>query len=94
MFAVALGLADPRFDRVIVAGMSFELTHAYGLNPEIAERGTAVSKHADTDVMVLERLARRGNLFTTEPVVAERAGVPFWPPAQCLEARRTGTHGG
>jgi hypothetical protein len=29
--------------------------------------------------MVLARLARRGTLFTTEPVVAERAGVPLWP---------------
>jgi len=81
VFAVALGLADGRFDRVIVAGMSFELTHAYGANPEIAERGSAVSKHADTDVMVLERLARRGDLFTTEPIVAERAGVPLWRAA-------------
>lgn len=81
VFAVALGLADGRFERVIVAGMSFELTHAYGANPEIAERGTAASKHADTDVMVLARLARRGDLFTSEPIVAERAGVPLWPPA-------------
>lgn len=78
VFAVALALADGRFDRVIVAGMSFELTHAYGANPEIAERGTAASKHADTDVMVLARLAHRGDLFTTEPIVAERAGVPRW----------------
>jgi len=81
VFAVALGLADGRFGRVIVAGMSFELTHAYGVNPEIAERGSAASKHADTDVMVLERLARRGDLFTSEPIVAERAGVPLWPAA-------------
>lgn len=79
VFTVALGLADGRFDRVIVAGMSFELTHAYGENPEIVERGTAASKHGDTDVMVLSRLARRGNLFTTEPIVAARAGVPRWP---------------
>lgn len=78
VFVVALGLADVRFERVIVAGMSFELTHAYGANPEIEERGTAVSKHADTDVMVLERLARRGDLFTSEPIVAERARVPLW----------------
>jgi hypothetical protein len=81
VFAVALAIADGRFDRVVVAGMSFELTHAYGPNPEIAERGTAASKHADTDVMVLSRLARRHALFTTEPVVAERTGLPRWPPA-------------
>ncbi|MEB2346819.1 MAG: hypothetical protein OZ948_19035 [Deltaproteobacteria bacterium] len=79
VFAVALGLADGRFDRVVVAGISFELTHAYGVNPEIAERGTAVSKHGETDVLVLGRLARRHALFTTEAVVAERAGVPRWP---------------
>jgi hypothetical protein len=82
VFAVALGIADGRFDRVIVAGMSFELTHAYGPNPEIAERGTAASKHAETDAMVLERLARRGRLYTTEPIVATRAGVPLWPPGR------------
>jgi hypothetical protein len=79
VFAVALGLADGRFDRVVVAGISFELTHAYGTNPEIAERGTAASKHADTDVRVLARLAQRHAVFTTEPIVAERAGVPHWP---------------
>jgi len=79
VFAVALGLAGGEFERVIVAGMSFELTHAYGANPEIAERGSAASKHADTDVMVLARLARRGDLFTSEPLVAERAGVPLVP---------------
>jgi hypothetical protein len=82
VFAVALALAVGRFERVVVAGMSFELTHAYGANPEIAERGSAASKHADTDVMVLARLARRGDLFTTEPIVAERAGVPPWPGAR------------
>ena len=78
-FAVALGLADARFDRVVVAGMSFELTHAYGPNPEIAERGTSASRHADTDIEVLARLARSGRLFTTETIVAERTSVPLWP---------------
>jgi hypothetical protein len=87
VFAVTLGLADGRFERVVVAGMSFELTHAYGTNPEITERGSAASKHADTDAQVLRRLARRGDLFTTEPVVAERAGVPLLPvPAPALPA--------
>lgn len=78
LFAVAQGLAEARYQRVVVAGMSFELTHAYGENPEIASRGTAASKHADTDVLVLGRLARRtGRLFTTEKIVADRAGVPL-----------------
>lgn len=92
LFAVALGVADPRFDRVVVAGMSFELTHAYARNPEIAERGTTSSRHADTDVLILGRLARSGKLFTTEPVVAERAGVPLWtasaPGAVAIAAGR------
>jgi hypothetical protein len=81
-FAVALGLADPRFDRVVVAGMSFELSHAYGPNPEIAQRGTSASRHADSDIAVLARLARSGRLFTTESIVAERAGVPLWSAAE------------
>lgn len=76
-FAVALGLEDGGFDRVVVAGMSFQLTHAYGDNPEIAARGTADSTHAETDVMVLRRLAAGGRLFTSEPIVAARAGVPL-----------------
>jgi hypothetical protein len=75
--AVALALAEGRAGGVVVAGMSFELTHAHGENPEIARRGTAASKHADTDVLVLSRLARRGDLWTSEPIVAERAGVPL-----------------
>jgi len=77
--AVALALATGGYERVVVAGMSFELTHAHGVNPEIAARGTLASKHADTDVMVLSRLARRGDLFTSEPIVAERAGLPLLP---------------
>ena len=36
-------------------------------------------RYADTDVLALARLARSGRLFTTEAVVAERAGVPRWP---------------
>jgi hypothetical protein len=76
LFAIAIGLAEGGFDRVVVAGMSFELTHAYGPNPEIAERGTAASRHADTDVAILACLARhRPDLCTSEPIVAERTGV-------------------
>jgi len=85
-YAVALGLADPRFDRVVVAGVSFELTHAYGPNPEIAERGTSSSRHTDTDVAVLAALARGGRLFTSEPIVAERARVPLWPASAAPHA--------
>ncbi len=82
VIAVALGLWEERYDRVIVAGFSFEITHAYAENPLIAERGTAESKHADTDIAVLRCLARRfDSLYTTEPVVAEIAGLPLLPEA-------------
>src|SRR5690606_16943833 len=78
LFAVALALTEGGYDRVVVAGLSFGLTHAYGASPEIAERGTTVSRHAETDVAVLAHLARRRqDLFTTESIVAERTGVPL-----------------
>ena len=78
LFAVALALAEGGADRVVMAGFSFELTHAYGVNPEIEARGMAWSRHGDTDVLVLSRIARsRGDLWTTEPVVADRTGLPL-----------------
>lgn len=78
VLAVALGVADDRWDRVIAAGFSFELTHAYQHNPEIDKRGTTLSRHAETDVTVLREMARAsGKLLTTEPTVAERASVPL-----------------
>lgn len=78
--ALALGLARYRYDRYVISGFSFELTHAYGHNPEIDERGTAVSAHADTDVVVVRHLARKfDNLYTTEPVVHERTGLRLLP---------------
>jgi hypothetical protein len=78
MVALALGLAAARFDRFIVSGFSFEITHAYAHNPLIDQLGTTRSKHADTDILVLRCLAERhGNIFTTEPSVHERAGVPL-----------------
>lgn len=78
VIALALGLARYRYDRYVLSGFSFELTHAYGRNPEIDERGTAVSAHADTDVMVVRHLGRKfTNLYTTEPLVHERAGLPM-----------------
>jgi len=76
--AIALGLARERFDRLIISGFSFELTHAHGRNPDIDERGTTSSKHAPTDIAVVSHLARRyGNVYTTEPVVSECAGIPM-----------------
>lgn len=78
MVAVALGLADPRFDRVVMAGFDFTLTHAYGTNPLIADRAEVASKHADTDVTVLAAFVASGRpLVTSEPTVHARAGVPL-----------------
>jgi len=78
IMALAAGIADGRWDRFVVAGFSFELTQAFAPDPNIARRGTARSLHGDTDVLVLAALAARlGTVFTTEPVVAERAGVPL-----------------
>lgn len=76
--ALALGMAQARYDRYILSGFSFELTHAYASNPEITQRGTRDSRHTDTDVAVIGYLARRhGNVFTTEPIVHARVGVPM-----------------
>lgn len=76
--AVVLGLAERGYHRVILSGFSFEISHAYADNPLIASRGSLTSKHADTDVAVLRRISERhGSLLTTEPVVAERAGIPL-----------------
>ena len=78
MVALALGLATAGFDRFVMSGFSFEITHAYAHNPLIDRLGTTRSKHADTDVAVLRCLAHRhGNIYTTEPSVHERADVPL-----------------
>lgn len=76
VMAVALGLADARFDRLIMSGFSFEITHAYAHNPLIDAQGSSRSKHAETDIGILRRLAaRHPNLVTTERIVHERAGL-------------------
>ncbi|WP_026988866.1 hypothetical protein [Fodinicurvata fenggangensis] len=79
VFATLLGLADPAWDRVVLAGISFELTHAYAENPAIAALGTTRSKHAETDTTVLSALGRQhpGRLVTSEPLVAECCGLPL-----------------
>ena len=80
IIALALAMDRHRYQRYILSGFSFELTHSYAHNPVIEKRGTTASSHAETDVMVLRYLARRnGNLFTTESSVHERAAVPFLP---------------
>ena len=77
--ALALGMAQQKYQRYILSGFSFELTHGYADNPEIDERGTVTSKHANTDVVVINYLSKKyGNIYTTERVVNERAGVPLF----------------
>jgi hypothetical protein len=76
--ALLIGMSLQRYDRFIVSGFSFELTHAYAENPEIDERGTSQSGHAPTDIRFLKCLSSStGNLFTTEPTVHQMAGVPL-----------------
>jgi hypothetical protein len=92
MIALAIGLADPRYRHVIMSGFSFEITHAYVHNPLIDRLGTTRSKHADTDVMVLRSLvARHGNIYTTEPIVQERAGVPLLGAVAAPDRPEAGT---
>jgi hypothetical protein len=78
IIAIALGISSNRYQRFIISGFSFELTHSYATNPEIEQRGTSVSRHADTDIAVMGYLSRKfGNVFTTETIVNERVGVPL-----------------
>ena len=80
IITLALAIDRQKYQRYILSGFSFELTHPYAPNPEIEERGTAASSHASTDVMVIGYLAKKlGNIFTTEKCVYERAAVPFLP---------------
>ena len=97
MFTLAIGVGERGYDHFILAGFDFGLSHAYGENPLIRTRGTIESKHADTDVAIVRHLAlRRGNVFTTEPSVHERAGVPLWPASgrsrdEPADSRRPGS---
>jgi len=85
MFTLAIGLDLRRYERFILAGFDFGLSHAYGDNPLIRTRGTTLSKHADTDIAIVRHLAaRHGNILTTEPTVHERAGVPLLAPDRKL----------
>jgi hypothetical protein len=78
MLAVALGLAEYAFQRIILSGFSFEITHAYARNPLIEERGSTTSRHADTDIAALDEINRRHHcLLTTEPIVHARTGIPL-----------------
>ena len=81
MVALALGLTEAGFAQAILAGFDFSLSHAYGHNPLIDQRGHALSKHADTDIAILRAIqAHRGCLWTSEPAVQARTGIPLLPP--------------
>lgn len=78
LVALALGLTEAGFGQAILAGFDFTLAHAYGHNPLIDQRGEALSKHADTDIAILAAIqARRRCLWTSEPAVAARTGIPL-----------------
>ncbi len=78
ILALAIGIMQKKYDRFIMSGFSFELTHAYAVNPEIEEKGSVLSKHTDTDVAIINYLARKyGNIYTTELIVNQRTGVPL-----------------
>ena len=80
LVALALGLSDVGYSHAILAGFDFTLSHAYGHNPLIDQRGDALSKHADTDIAILAAIQRRrGCLWTSEPAVAARTGIPLLP---------------
>ncbi|MDJ0852589.1 MAG: hypothetical protein QNK04_29825 [Myxococcota bacterium] len=80
LLALVVGMAEGGYDRFVLSGFSFELTHSYGRNPKIEGRGTATSGHEETDVTFLRSLAKRHDLVTTERVVSERTGIPLLPP--------------
>ena len=93
MLALAIGIAWHDFERYLLSGFSFEITHAYADNPLIGERGSAGSKHADTDIALLRHLSKKfQNIYTTEPAVNQRAGVPLLHEGQAPadRARRAG----
>ena len=81
LVALLIGLSLNRYDRFILSGFSFELTHAYAQHPGIDQRGTRESRHLPTDIQFLQCLsASLGNLFTTEPIVHELTGLPLLAP--------------
>jgi hypothetical protein len=80
VITLMIGMSLGSYDRFIMSGFSFELTHAYADNPEIHQRGTTLSRHTPTDLQVLRRLVEvHGSIFTTEPSVNAQAGIPFLP---------------
>jgi hypothetical protein len=80
LFTLALAIERGDWDRFVLSGFDFRLTHAYGDSPLVQDRGSTASRHADTDITILGHLAAKlGTVFTTEVAVHERAGVPLLP---------------
>jgi len=78
LLTLIIGMSLGNYDRFVMSGFNFELTHAYADNPEITQRGTRTSRHTPTDIQLLRRLSDLGgNIFTTEPAVHEQASLPF-----------------
>lgn len=88
MFTLAIGIGERGYDRFILSGFDFGLSHAYGENPLIRTRGTTASKHADTDIAIVRHLASRYDVVTTEPSVHQRAGVPLLAESGNMAAER------
>lgn len=87
--ALLLGISQHRYHRYVLSGFSFELTHAYADNPEVAQRGTQRSRHTETDVAIMGCLSEQhGNIYTTEHTVHERTGIPLFRSAERAEASR------
>jgi hypothetical protein len=78
VITLMIGMSLGTYDRFIMSGFSFELTHAYADNPEIRDRGTTLSRHTPIDLRVLRRLVDiHRNIFTTELAVHDHAAIPF-----------------
>ena len=48
IITLALAIDRQKYQRYILSGFSFELTHPYAPNPVIEKRGTAASPHGET----------------------------------------------
>ncbi|MCO6050958.1 hypothetical protein NGM99_14335 [Mesorhizobium sp. RP14(2022)] len=60
--------------RIVLAGISLsKVGHSYD---ELGRR----RRQVDEDAFILERLKTRADLFTTEPDLAEDAGIKLWAP--------------
>jgi hypothetical protein len=87
VLALSLGVADERYDRYIVSGFSFEITPITLRIPWSPSAAAPPAVRTLTSRCCAALLARHQHIFTTEPVVHERAGVPRLP---CMPERAGG----